>query len=46
MRHPCPEGQVIVEADFAQLCAALQDDENETPAENEVKSRPRHWDKR
>lgn len=37
MRHLCPKGQVIVYADLAELCAALQDHENETAAEDEVK---------
>lgn len=37
MRHLCPKGQVIVYADLAELCAALQDYENETAAEDEVK---------
>jgi len=37
MRHLCPKGEVIVYADLAELCAALQDHENETAAEDEVK---------
>ena len=37
MRHMCPKGEVIVYADLAELCAALQDHENETAAEDEVK---------
>jgi hypothetical protein len=37
MRHMCPKGEVIVYDDLAELCAALQDHENETAAEDEVK---------
>ena len=37
MRHLCPKGQVIVYADLAELAAALQDHENTTAAEDEVK---------
>ena len=37
MRHLCPKGEVIVCADLSELCAALQDYENETAAEDEVK---------
>jgi len=37
MRHMCPKGEVIAYEDLAALCAALQDHENETAAEDEVK---------
>ena len=37
MRHMCPKGEVVVYSDLSELCAALQDHENETAAEDEVK---------
>lgn len=37
MRHMCPKTEVIVWADQEAMRAALQDHENETAAEDEVK---------
>lgn len=37
MRHMCPKAEILVYSDLAELCAALQDHENETAAEDEVK---------
>ncbi len=37
MRHLCPKGETMVWADAEELRAALQDHENETAAEDEVK---------
>ena len=37
MRHLCPRGQVMTWADAAEMREALQDHENETAAEDEVK---------
>jgi hypothetical protein len=37
MRHMCPRPQVIVWADAQEMRTALQDHENETAAEDEVK---------
>ena len=37
MRHLCPRGETLVWADAAEMRAALQDHENETAAEDEVK---------
>ena len=37
MRHMCPKPQVIVWADAEEMRSALQDHENETAAEDEVK---------
>jgi hypothetical protein len=37
MRHMCPKGEVLVYADIGELCAALQEHEDETAAEDEVK---------
>jgi hypothetical protein len=42
MRHMCPKGEVIVYADLAELCAALQDHENTTAADDEVKPQQLH----
>jgi hypothetical protein len=37
MRHMCPRTQVMVWADADEMRSALQDHENETAAEDEVK---------
>ncbi len=40
MRHLCPRTEVIVWRDEEEMRAALQDHENETAAEDEVKPQP------
>ena len=37
LRHMCPRGETMVWADAEELRAAVQDHENETAAEDEVK---------
>ena len=40
MRHLCPRGETMVWHDEEEMRAALQDHENETAAEDEVKPQP------